>query len=41
VAKVGLIGEIIGVHAALQWDHSWIAGTQFEPIDQIILKISQ
>lgn len=38
VARAGLIGEIIGVHAALQWDHSWIAGTPFEAMDQIILE---
>ncbi|OCJ14420.1 dehydrogenase [Rhizobium sp. AC44/96] len=38
VVRAGLIGDIIGVHAALQWDHSWIAGTPFEAMDQIILE---
>lgn len=37
VAK-GLIGDVISVHAALQWDHSWIEGTPFERMDQIILE---
>jgi predicted dehydrogenase len=36
--RAGLIGEVIGVHAQLQWDHSWIGGTPFEDIDQIILE---
>lgn len=36
--RAGLIGEVISVHAALQWDHSWIAGTPFEAMDQIILR---
>ena len=33
----GLIGEVTGVHVSIQWDHSWIAGTPFEKIDQIVL----
>src|SRR5690606_14917957 len=34
----GLIGEVVSVHAALQWDHGWIAGTRFEAMDQVILE---
>lgn len=34
----GMIGDVISVHAQLQWDHSWIQGTPFEEIDQIILE---
>ena len=33
----GLVGEVTGVHVSIQWDHSWIAGTPFEKIDQIVL----
>jgi len=33
----GLIGEVTCVHVSIQWDHSWIAGTPFEKIDQIVL----
>lgn len=34
----GLVGDVVSVHAALQWDHSWIAGTPFEAMDQVILE---
>jgi predicted dehydrogenase len=34
--KAGLIGEVIGVHAAIHWDHTWIKGTVFEQIDNLI-----
>ncbi|XDB00132.1 Gfo/Idh/MocA family oxidoreductase [Sulfitobacter sp. LCG007] len=33
----GLIGELRSFHAAVHWDHSWILGTPFERIDDIIL----
>ena len=36
-SSAGLIGEVTGVHVSIQWDHSWIAGTPFEKIDQIVL----
>ena len=32
----GLIGEVIGVHVAIHWDHTWIRGTPFEQIDDLI-----
>jgi len=32
----GLIGEVIGVHIAIHWDHTWIKGTAFEQIDDLI-----
>lgn len=35
--SAGLIGEVTAVHVSIQWDHSWIAGTPFEKIDQIVL----
>ncbi|HEX9167736.1 MAG TPA: Gfo/Idh/MocA family oxidoreductase [Roseiarcus sp.] len=36
-AKAGLIGEVIGVHTAVHWDHSWIKGSSFEAMDELIL----
>jgi len=32
----GLIGEVIGVHVAIHWDHTWIKDTAFERIDDLI-----
>jgi predicted dehydrogenase len=34
--KAGLIGEVIGVHIAIHWDHTWLKGTAFEQIDDLI-----
>lgn len=34
--KAGLIGEVIGVHVASHWDHTWTKGTVFERIDDLI-----
>jgi predicted dehydrogenase len=36
-AKAELIGEVIGVHTAVHWDHSWIKGASFEAMDELIL----
>jgi len=35
--KAGLIGEVTGVHVAVHWDHSWIKGSSFEEMDDLIL----
>ena len=32
----GLIGEVIGVHIGLHWDHTWAKGTSFERLDDLI-----
>lgn len=37
VAHSGLIGEIAGVHCGVHWDHSWVQGTAFENVEQLIL----
>ncbi|MGM0432204.1 MAG: Gfo/Idh/MocA family protein [Spirochaetota bacterium] len=37
VAEAGYIGDIGAVHMAISWDHSWIAGTPFEDIHDLIL----
>ena len=34
---VGLIGEIAGVHVAIQWNHGWVAGTPFEDVRDLVL----
>ena len=33
----GLIGTLQFVNSSIHWDHSWIAGTAFEDIDDLIL----
>ncbi len=35
--RAGLVGEVIGVHVAMHWNHGWIAGTPFERIEDLIL----
>lgn len=35
--RAGLIGELVSFHAAVHWDHSWIAGTPFDEIEDVIL----
>ena len=34
----GVIGQVTGVHAALQWDHTWIERTKFAEMEQVILQ---
>lgn len=33
----GLVGEVLGVHCALHWDHRWIRGTAFETMEDVVL----
>lgn len=33
----GLIGDPSAVHMAVHWDHSWVAGTEFEKVKHLIL----
>lgn len=33
----GLIGQVIGAHVAIRWNHAWIAGTPFEAVDDLVL----
>ena len=33
----GLIGDVIAVHAAVHWDHNWVAGTAFDAMEDLIL----
>ena len=36
-AAAGLVGEVTCVHVAIRWNHGWVAGTDFEAIDDLIL----
>lgn len=36
--STGLIGEVTAVHVAIQWDHTWIAGTPFANMPWVILE---
>ena len=33
----GVVGEVMGVHVAVHWDHRWIKGTPFEQVRDIVL----
>lgn len=33
----GLIGELTSCHVAIHWDHSWVAGTPFEAVPDLLL----
>jgi predicted dehydrogenase len=33
----GLIGDLISVHQAVHWDHTWTIGTKFEEIRDLVL----
>jgi predicted dehydrogenase len=33
----GLMGEVIGAHVAIRWNHGWIAGTAFEAVEDLVL----
>ena len=35
--RAGLIGEVISCHTSIQWNHGWIAGTEFEKVEDLIL----
>ncbi len=33
----GLLGDLLGVHVGVHWDHTWTVGTPFEEIEDVIL----
>lgn len=35
--RAGLIGDLQSCHQSVHWDHSWIGGTGFDEIDDLIL----
>lgn len=34
--RSGLIGEVLGIHVRVSWDHTWTAGTPFEEVEDLI-----
>ncbi len=36
-ASDGLLGDVFAAHLGCHWDHSWVAGTEFENIKHLIL----
>ncbi len=37
VANSGIIGDVFSAHLACHWDHTWVAGTEFEKVKHLIL----
>lgn len=35
--RAGLIGDVVGVHCGVHWDHGWVLGTAFEKLRDLIL----
>lgn len=35
--SAGLIGEVVGVHMGVSWNHAWIKGTPFENVHHVVL----
>jgi predicted dehydrogenase len=35
--RQGLVGDVQSVHIAMQWDHSWVAGTHHDTVEDLIL----
>jgi predicted dehydrogenase len=35
--EAGWLGDVFSVHLSVHWDHSWVRGTPFEHIDDLIL----
>jgi predicted dehydrogenase len=33
----GLVGEVLGVHMGVHWNHDWIAGTPFDEVPHVVL----
>ncbi len=37
VAERGFLGDVFGAHLSCHWDHTWVAGTEFEKVKHLIL----
>lgn len=35
--RAGVVGKVQSAHLAVHWDHTWVKGTPFEDIDDVIL----
>lgn len=36
-AQQGLLGDVFGAHMGCHWDHTWVAGTEFEKVKHLVL----
>lgn len=34
--RVGVLGDLMSIHAQVHWDHSWVIGTPFNEIEELI-----
>jgi predicted dehydrogenase len=34
--RAGIIGDVLGIHVGVHWDHTWVKGTPFEDIDDLV-----
>jgi len=35
--RAGLLGDLVGAHCGVHWDHSWVRGSEFEKVYHLIL----
>ena len=35
--QAGLVGEVLSCHTSAHWDHTWVAGTEFDRIEDLVL----
>lgn len=35
--RSGFIGEVLSMHVAVHWDHTWTAGTPFEEVEDLVM----
>jgi predicted dehydrogenase len=35
--EAGLVGEVIGAHLGVHWNHDWVAGTPFNDVHHVVL----
>lgn len=35
--RAGLIGDVLSIHVGVHWDHTWVTGTVFENIHDLVL----
>lgn len=34
--RAGVLGDLISIHAQVHWDHSWVVGTPFNEIEELV-----
>jgi len=35
--EAGILGDVCGLHMSVHWDHTWVAGTEFEKVEHLVL----